>query len=90
VDRYWTKEREWRVYGGVDDLVRTVAERIVEICTEPRYAKEINKHLGRASGSPVVANYLLPLVEQGKLRIVEDYKRKGNRAYIAVKNETVD
>jgi tryptophanyl-tRNA synthetase len=72
------------------ELGRTVAERIVEFCSKPRYAKEINKQLGRAGGSPVVENYLLLLVEQGRLRRIEDYKRKGNRAYVAVKNETVD
>lgn len=52
VDRYWTKERAWRLHGGVDELGRTLAERIIEFCSEPRYAKEINKHLGRAAEAP--------------------------------------
>ena len=83
LDRYWAREREWRL-NGADELGRTVAERILEFCSEPRYAKEINQHLGRAAGSPVLENYLLPLIEQGKLGRIEDYKRKGNCGYIAI------
>ena len=57
--------------------------KILSYCTQPRTRNEIAEYLGVDTASYVVARYLRPLIDMGKLRLtLPDTPKSKNQKYV--------